>query len=95
MSLRVSESVIWQETTAGISLYHTETGEFLMLNESGARIWVLVESDGEREPVASKLSLLFAGPDKALGRAIRADVDQFINSMVEGGLLTESGPARP
>jgi hypothetical protein len=93
VSLQVNDAVIWQETAGGISLYHTETGQFLTLNETGAKIWVLVESDGEREPVISKLSLLFAGRNAVLSGRIRADVDGFINSMVEDGLLTESGRA--
>jgi hypothetical protein len=91
VSLQVSDAVIWQETAGGISLYHTETGEFRTLNETGAKIWVLVESDGEREPVISKLSLLFAARSAAMSSRIRAEVDEFINSMVEDGLLIESG----
>lgn len=93
MSLRVNDAVIWQESAAGISLYHTETGKFLSLNGTGAKIWVLLESDGEREPVISKLSLLFAGRNAALSSRIRAEVDEFIDSMVEDGLLTESRAA--
>lgn len=90
MSLRVSDAVIWQESASGISLYHTETGRFLTLNETGAKIWVLVDSDGEREPVISKLSLLFAGRNNPLGNRIRTEVDEFIDSMVADGLLVEA-----
>lgn len=90
MSLQVSDAVIWQETDEGISVYNTETGDFVSLNGTGAQIWVLVASDGAREPVISKLSLLYAGPDKELGSRISADVDEFIASMLEGGLLVES-----
>ena len=89
MSLRVSDAVIWQESPSGISLYHTETGRFLTLNETGAKIWVLVDSDGERELVISKLSLLFGGRNNVLGNRIRTEVDQFIDSMVDDGLLVE------
>jgi len=52
-----------------------------------------VDSDGERESVISKLSLLFGGRNNALGSRIRADVDKFLDTMVADGLLTESGPA--
>ncbi|MEV8507013.1 PqqD family protein [Actinoplanes sp. NPDC051475] len=89
MSLRIDDAVIWNETANGIALYHTESGEFRSLNETGAKIWVLVESDGDREQVITKLSLLFAGRNAALGERIRAEVDQFISSMVESGLLAE------
>jgi hypothetical protein len=90
VSLHVSDAVIWQESNEGVSLYNTETGDFVSLNGTGAQIWVLVASDGEREPVISKLSLLYAGPDKELGSRIGTDVDEFIASMVAGGLLVES-----
>jgi Coenzyme PQQ synthesis protein D (PqqD) len=92
MPLQISDSVIWQETGGSISLYHTESGDFRTLNETGAKIWVLVASDGERETVISKLALLFAGRNPALGARIRAEADEFISSMVEEGLLSESLP---
>jgi len=90
VSLHISDAVIWQESTDGVSLYHVESGEFRMLNATGAKIWVLVESDGEREPVMRKLALLFAGHNEVLGSRIRSEVDAFIDSMVEAGLLEES-----
>lgn len=89
MSLQVSEAIIWQETAEGVSLYHTETGDFLSLNGTGAQIWALVASDGEREPVAAQLSLLYGGHNEVLRRQIHADVDAFITTMVESGLLAE------
>ena len=90
MSLIINDSVIWQETAGGVSLYHAETGEFLSLNETGAQIWVLLADDGEREPVITKLSLLFGGPSPIVKQRIRTEVDAFIDSMVAGGLLAES-----
>ncbi|GAB1642148.1 PqqD family protein [Krasilnikovia sp. MM14-A1259] len=93
MSLHISDSVIWHETAEGISLYHTESGEFRTLNGSAAKIWVLVESDQEREPVKDKLALMFAGGNAAMGARIRSEVDTFIDSMVGSGLLAEGEPA--
>lgn len=90
MSLQVSDAVIWQETGDGVSLYNTETGDFLSLNGTGAQIWVLVADDGDRQPVISKLTLWYAGRNAALGSKIRADIDEFIDSMVDGGMLVET-----
>ncbi|MDF5759116.1 PqqD family protein [Spongiactinospora sp. TRM90649] len=90
MSLRISDAVVWQETADGISLYHTETGDFRTLNETGSRIWMLVASDGEREPVGTKLSHEFAGTHTGMLRRILTDVDEFIGSMVENGFIEES-----
>lgn len=93
MSVHISESVIWNETTDGVSLYHIETGEFRTLNATAAKIWVLLADDGERETVVTRLSLLFAGGNAAIGARIRADVNAFVDTMVGEGLLDEKVPA--
>lgn len=91
MSVHINDAVIWQESEGGISLYNTDSGEFRTLNATAAEIWVLLEDDGEREPVIEKLSLMFAGRgNEALATRIRAEVDAFISAMVEAGLLEES-----
>ncbi|MBT2226700.1 PqqD family protein [Nonomuraea sp. NEAU-A123] len=89
MSLQISDAVIWQETSGGISLYHAETGDFRTLNETGSRIWALVASDGEREPIVSKLSHEFAGDNIAVSVRILKDVQEFLGSMIEQGLIEE------
>ncbi|WP_185949411.1 PqqD family protein [Microbispora sp. KK1-11] len=95
MSLRISEAVIWQETGEGVSLYNTETGDFHSLNDTGSRIWRLVASDGEREPVMFKLSREFAGSNSAMSRRIVADVEEFIGAMIEQGLIEEVPAGEP
>lgn len=89
MSLQVSDAIIWQETAEGVSLYHTETGAFLSLNGTGAQIWALVATDGERGVVAEQLSLLYGGHNEVMRRQIRTEVDAFITTMVDSGLLAE------
>jgi hypothetical protein len=93
VSLQISDSVIWQESGEGVSLYHLETGDFMTLNETGAKIWKLVDSDGERDMIISALSLEYGGTSVIVGARIRSDVQTFITSMLEGGLLAETGPA--
>lgn len=90
MSLHISDAVIWEETAERVSLYHTETGDFLTLNETAAKIWALVTTEGERAPVIWKMALAFGGTNPAISRRIRAEVDAFISSMVDIGLLTET-----
>ncbi|MET9851536.1 PqqD family protein [Streptomyces sp. NPDC006450] len=90
MSLHISDAVIWQETPDGISLYHSESGDFRTLNATAAQIWALVESDGDRETVIRNLSLLFAGHHPVMAARIREEVDSFISSMVEADLLQET-----
>jgi hypothetical protein len=88
--LQISDAVIWQETADGASLYNTETGDFLSLNETGARIWALVADGAERAKIISKLSLQFAGTHAVLSGLIHTDIHGFIDSMIEGGLMTEA-----
>src|SRR5689334_20394748 len=90
MSLHISDAVIWQETPDGVSLYHTESGDFRTLNATAAQIWVLVESEEDRETVSGKLALLFAGHNPVMTKRIRAEVDAFISSLVEDELLEET-----
>jgi coenzyme PQQ synthesis protein D (PqqD) len=93
VSLSINDAVIWNETAEGVSLYHTETGDFLTLNETGAKIWLLVDSDGERDKIISRLSLQFAGRNELMSGRIRADVSQFLDSMISAGLLAENEAA--
>lgn len=90
MSLHISESVIWNETAGGVSLYHTDSGEFRTLNETGAQIWVLLALDGDRESVINRLSLVFGGSSTTIRNRIRTDVVAFIDDMIRDGLLAES-----
>ncbi|MFI6502401.1 PqqD family protein [Nonomuraea typhae] len=92
MPLTISDAVIWQETGEGISLYHTETGDFHTLNDTGSKIWMLVASDGERDPIVAKLSDEFARNNAAIGRLIHLDVMEFLGSMIERGLIEEHLP---
>ncbi len=95
MPLQISDSVIWQETDGGISLYHTETGSFLSLNETAAEIWQLIAAGSGRDAVVTRLSLRFSGTHAALSGVVRADVNEFIDGMLSGGLLAEGVPAVP
>lgn len=93
MQLRISDTVIWEETRDGISLYHTETGAFLTLNETGAKIWTLIDKLGERAAVVWQMALQYAGTNATMSRHIRGEVDAFITSVVGSGLVTEGVPA--
>jgi Coenzyme PQQ synthesis protein D (PqqD) len=93
VSLSINDAVIWNETAEGVSLYHTETGDFRTLNDTGAKIWLLVASDGERDKIISRLSLQFAGRNAVMNSRIRTDVSQFLDSMVGAGLLAENEAA--
>lgn len=89
MAIQVSDSVIWHENAGGVSLYHTETGDFHTLNETGSKIWILIASHGEWEPIISKLLDEFAGNNSAVTIRILTDAKAFLCSMIERGWIEE------
>ncbi|MFI5496404.1 PqqD family protein [Actinoplanes sp. NPDC051859] len=92
--MHISESVVWQETNDSISIYHTESGKFRTLNETAAKIWLLVDGNPDRESVRTQLGLLYGSGNVALTGRIRIEVDRFINGMVEAGLFIEDDADR-
>jgi Coenzyme PQQ synthesis protein D (PqqD) len=91
--LQISDAVIWQDTGEFVSLYHLDHGEFLTLNESGAKIWKLVDSEGDLDEIVARLSMEYAGSSPAMTGRIRGEVRRFVDSMVRRGLLAEGQPA--
>lgn len=89
MTIQISDSVVWQEADESVSVYHTENGDFRTLNETAAKIWLLVDKEHEREAVRTKLVHEYAGTNTALQGHILRDVDSFIDSMIEQGFLVE------
>jgi hypothetical protein len=93
--LQISDEVIWQDSGDSVSLYHLDRGDFITLNESGAKIWKLVDSDGDLDGIVAKLSMEYAGTSTAMSSRIRHEVQSFVSAMVERGLLAEGGPVCP
>jgi hypothetical protein len=91
--LQISDAVIWQDAGEFVSLYHLDHGEFLTLNESGAKIWKLVDSEGDLDGIVARLSMEYAGSSTAMTGRIRGEVRRFVDSMVKRGLLAEGQPA--
>ena len=93
MFLQISDAVIWQDAGEFVSLYHLDHGEFITLNESGAKIWKLVDSEGDLDGIVARLSMEYGGSSTAMSGRIRGEVRRFVDSMVERGLLAEGQPA--
>jgi hypothetical protein len=91
--LQISDAVIWQDAGEFVSLYHLDHGEFLTLNESGAKIWKLVDSEGDLDEIVARLSMEYGGSSTAMSGRIRGEVRRFVDSMVKRGLLAEGQPA--
>jgi hypothetical protein len=91
--LRISDSVIWQEQGEGVSLYHLDHGFFLTLNESGARIWKLLDGGGDLDAIVTRLALEFGGASSPMTARIRGDVQRFIATMTARDLVTQAEPA--
>lgn len=87
MRLSISDGVIWQETDGTVSLYYLDSGEFLMLNDAGSRIWTLVSDFGSRQTVLSKLVERFAIGDPDLAVTIVTDTKAFIDQALANGWM--------
>jgi Coenzyme PQQ synthesis protein D (PqqD) len=64
----------------------TEKVRYIGINEVGARVWELIESPQEVDAVCAKLRTEYAiSPE-----VCRAEVDAFLNELVENGAATLS-----
>lgn len=68
-----------------IVIMRLDTGEFFALSGTAAAIWRLIDGQRDLEAIRSLLAAQFQ-TDEALG----ADVDEFLATMREQGLLAEA-----
>ena len=67
-----------------IVLVHVASNRIFELNESGARVWALVEGGASRDEICRRLRDEF-GPDAKLD----ADVDELLATLASQGLIGE------
>lgn len=60
-----------------------ETGEFLSLTGTAGDIWRLIDGERDRDALVAALASVYDAP----AAAIEADVDDFVASLREAGLL--------
>jgi hypothetical protein len=90
MSWTVSDHVVWLETAEGIQLYDTTSGEFQTLNTTGSAVWRCLADSPDTDQLLGSLAAEFHATDDNHHRIIARDTKQFLDELVEQGILRTS-----
>lgn len=82
---RAAVEAVFAEVPGGGVVLHTGTKRYYSLNETGARIWALLESAGDPDGTADMVAAEYEIPTKEAKQAVSDLVDGF----VKAGLLRE------
>ena len=82
-------SVLWDEVDGVMTLCHTETVEYYRLDEVGSLIWKIVDERATVDGIAKHLAEIY--PDEAI-EFLAKEVECFISSLEEAGLVGKQGP---
>jgi hypothetical protein len=85
-SVSIPESVLWQEVGDEIVLLDVDGGAYHGLNEVGSRIWRALEEHADVTSAYEYLCAIYEVDPLRL----RKDLDEFIQRLVEMGLLNVS-----
>ena len=89
MALLIDDAIVWSDADGVVSLFHTTTGEFHSLNETGSRIWKLIADGLPTTEIASALMAEFADGDEVLSLAVFLDAKNFVDALSERGWILE------
>jgi hypothetical protein len=78
-----TDAIEWREVEGEIVALDLDSSEYLAVNRTGAVIWPLLVDGSTRKDLATHLAGRY-GIDQA---AAERDVDQFLNTLSERGLL--------
>ena len=80
----VLPNVVFAHEEDGALLYHPETGEVKILNETGAFIYQLLDGTHTEEDIVDELMKTF---DQANQASVHADVREFIEELRKANYL--------
>ena len=80
-----ASDAVFAAVPGGAVVLHTGTKRYFSLNETGARIWALLEAHGDPASAADSIAAEYA--------ISRADADQAVAALVDG--LSAAGLLRP
>jgi hypothetical protein len=86
-SLKVSDEVVFRELDGEAVLLNLASGMYFGLDETGTRIWQLIDRHGELAAVLAALCDEFDAPPDAMAR----DLLNLALELSEKGLLVPSG----
>jgi hypothetical protein len=83
MKLSASPGVIFEELEGEVVLLHLQGGRYYKLNESGARIWALIQEHGDAEKVQTALTSEY----EVEADVARRDVERIVEELTSRGLV--------
>jgi hypothetical protein len=86
--LTVSPNVIYEELEGQVVLLQLEGGRYYQLNESGARIWALIQEHGELEKVQKAMADEYDVDAEVAHR----DVERIVEELTTRGMVTVEQP---
>lgn len=91
-SLRIPESISWNDVDGELVLFNRDDGRYHSLNSSGSQIWRNLAHGMDYSAVLSELAKHYAMDDPA---GIEASVRSFIMGALDAGVLglSEESPA--
>jgi PqqD family protein of HPr-rel-A system len=84
LAVRIADDVIGEVLDGEAVLLHVKTGQYFTLNQSGTRIWQLIEQHGSLEAVKHALCSEF----DVDGDTAEADIAELVARLENNGLLT-------
>jgi hypothetical protein len=88
MSVAPAAEAVFASVPGGGVVLHTGTKRYYSLNETGARIWALLEETGDPDLVASRLAAEYTLTSSEAGQAVSA----LVADLTAAGLMRSVGP---
>ncbi len=82
-NLRPRSGVVAREMSGSAVLVHLETNRIYELNETGARIWTMLEEGLDRPAIVARLCVEYGAP----GADTERDVDDLLAELAREGLI--------
>jgi Asp/Glu/hydantoin racemase len=86
--IEVAADVVFADLPDGGVVVHTGTKRYYSLNQTGARIWALLEGTGDLAAAASSIASEYGIPVEDAAHA----VGQLTEGLLAAGLVTKAGP---
>lgn len=83
-----SRDVTWQEVDGDVVVLDLTRATYLRIGGAGTVLWPLIADGADEEDLASTLVHTFAITEEQA----RADVDEFLRSLIDQDLVVRSGP---
>ncbi len=88
--IEVAADVVFADLPDGGVVVHTGTKRYYSLNQTGARIWALLEGSGDRAATASSIAAEYGIP---VDDAVQA-VDRLTEGLLAAGLVKKAQHGR-